>query len=45
MTATTELTWLHFPACEHGVFRAPVLISGTREAVLIDGAASRCLTA
>ncbi|SDF92663.1 MULTISPECIES: MBL fold metallo-hydrolase [unclassified Duganella] len=37
MTATTELTWKHFPAGEHGFFRAPVLISGTREAVLIDG--------
>lgn len=36
MTAITELTWQHFPAGEHGFFRAPVLISGTREAVLID---------
>ncbi|MET0267948.1 MAG: MBL fold metallo-hydrolase [Duganella sp.] len=37
MTATIELNWKHFPAGEHGFFRAPVLISGTREAVLIDG--------
>lgn len=31
------LSWKHFPAGEHGFFRAPVLISGAREAVLIDG--------
>jgi glyoxylase-like metal-dependent hydrolase (beta-lactamase superfamily II) len=37
MTATTQLTWKHFPAGENGFFRAPVLISGTHEAVLIDG--------
>lgn len=37
MTATTQLTWKHFPAGEHGFFRAPVLISGASEAVLIDG--------
>jgi glyoxylase-like metal-dependent hydrolase (beta-lactamase superfamily II) len=37
MAANTRLTWKHFPAGEHGFFRAPVLISGTREAVLIDG--------
>lgn len=37
MTANTQLTWKHFPAGEHGFFRAPVLISGAREAVLIDG--------
>jgi glyoxylase-like metal-dependent hydrolase (beta-lactamase superfamily II) len=37
MAANTNLTWKHFPAGEHGFFRAPVLISGTREAVLIDG--------
>ncbi|WAH65038.1 MBL fold metallo-hydrolase [Xanthomonas hortorum] len=37
MAATTQLTWKHFPAGEHGFFRAPVLISGEREAVLIDG--------
>ncbi len=38
MAANTQLTWKHFPAGEHGFFRAPVLISGEREAVLIDGA-------
>lgn len=37
MAANTQLTWKHFPAGEHGFFRAPVLISGEREAVLIDG--------
>jgi glyoxylase-like metal-dependent hydrolase (beta-lactamase superfamily II) len=37
MAATTQLTWTHFPAGENGFFRAPVLISGASEAVLIDG--------
>ena len=37
MAANTELTWKHFPAGENGFFRAPVLIAGAREAVLIDG--------
>jgi len=37
MTAATRLTWKHFPAGEHGFFRAPVLVSGAHEAVLIDG--------
>jgi glyoxylase-like metal-dependent hydrolase (beta-lactamase superfamily II) len=37
MAATTQLTWKHFPAGENGFFRAPVLISGANEAVLIDG--------
>lgn len=37
MTANTALTYKHFPAGEHGFFRAPVLISGTRESILIDG--------
>lgn len=37
MAAMTQLTWQHFPAGENGFFRAPVLISGEREAVLIDG--------
>ena len=37
MAATTPLTLKHFPAGEHGFFRAPVLIFGAREAVLIDG--------
>jgi glyoxylase-like metal-dependent hydrolase (beta-lactamase superfamily II) len=31
------ITWKHFPAGENGFFRAPVLLTGTREAVLIDG--------
>jgi glyoxylase-like metal-dependent hydrolase (beta-lactamase superfamily II) len=35
--AVTALTWTHFPAGETGFFRAPVLISGTTEAVLTDG--------
>lgn len=37
MADTTRLTWKHFPAGEHGFFRAPVLISGASDAVLIDG--------
>lgn len=37
MSANTALTLKHFPAGEHGFFRAPVLISGARDAVLIDG--------
>lgn len=32
-----KTTWNHFPAGEHGFFRAPVLVTGPREAVLIDG--------
>ena len=35
--AASKLTWKHFPAGENGFFRAPVLISGAREAVLVDG--------
>lgn len=31
------LQWKHFPAGEKGFFRAPVLLSGARQAVLIDG--------
>jgi len=31
------LTWRHFPAGEAGFFRAPVLLTGPREALLIDG--------
>ncbi|QHQ34416.1 MBL fold metallo-hydrolase [Algicella marina] len=31
------LTWTHFPAGESGFFRAPVLVQGATEAVLIDG--------
>ena len=37
MAANTQLIWKHFPAGENGFFRAPVMISGAREAVLIDG--------
>ena len=37
MATAAPLAWKHFPAGEQGFFRAPVLISGTREAVLIDG--------
>jgi glyoxylase-like metal-dependent hydrolase (beta-lactamase superfamily II) len=37
MAANSKLTWKHFPAGEHGFFRAPVLISGVHEAILIDG--------
>jgi len=35
--AAASLTWQHFPAGQNGFFRAPVLISGASEAVLIDG--------
>lgn len=35
--AAGPLTWHHFPAGENGFFRAPVLVSGDTEAVLIDG--------
>src|ERR1041384_4188675 len=31
------ITWTHFPAGEHGFFRAPVLLAGASEAMLIDG--------
>ncbi|MEX8194270.1 MBL fold metallo-hydrolase [Comamonas guangdongensis] len=31
------LQWKHLPAGEKGFFRAPVLLSGAREAMLIDG--------
>src|SRR5438105_1600617 len=37
MAANSKLTWKHFPAGEHGFFRAPVLISGADQAILIDG--------
>ena len=40
MTTTnpnTRLTWTHFPAGENGFFRAPVLLTGPTEALLIDG--------
>ena len=35
--AGTGLTWKHFPAGPNGFFRAPVLLSGPTEALLIDG--------
>jgi glyoxylase-like metal-dependent hydrolase (beta-lactamase superfamily II) len=35
--SATPLAWRHFPAGEHGFYRAPVLITGATEAVLIDG--------
>ena len=35
--AGSSLSWKHFPAGQNGFFRAPVLISGAKEAVLIDG--------
>src|SRR5947199_10720816 len=35
--AATPLQWKHFPAGENGFFRAPVLLSGAKEAVLVDG--------
>lgn len=31
------ISWTHFPAGEQGFFRAPVLLSGERDAILIDG--------
>lgn len=34
--ANAGLSWKHFPAGEHGFYRAPVLITGEKEAVLID---------
>lgn len=33
----TPLQWKHFPAGDKGFFRAPVLLSGAKEAILIDG--------
>ncbi|PBB66057.1 MBL fold metallo-hydrolase [Mesorhizobium sp. WSM4312] len=33
----TGLVWKHFPAGSNGFFRAPVLLSGSSEALLIDG--------
>ena len=32
-----KLNWRHFPAGENGFFRAPVLLTGPTEALLIDG--------
>jgi len=36
-SSASTLAWKHFPAGEHGFYRAPVLIWGATEAVLIDG--------
>jgi len=36
-SAAAPLQWKHFPAGEKGFFRAPVLLSGAKEAILIDG--------
>lgn len=35
--AASPLQWQHLPAGERGFFRAPVLLSGAKEAILIDG--------
>jgi len=35
--AASGLSWKHLPAGEKGFYRAPALISGTSEALLIDG--------
>lgn len=35
--AGSTLTWKHFPAGPNGFFRAPVLLTGPTEALLIDG--------
>ncbi|WP_028602052.1 MBL fold metallo-hydrolase [Ottowia thiooxydans] len=35
--AATPLQWRHFPTNDKGFFRAPVLLSGEKEAILIDG--------
>ncbi|ANM11726.1 metallo-beta-lactamase family hydrolase protein [Rhizobium sp. N541] len=35
--AGSKLTWNHFPAGQDGFFRAPVLLSGPNEALLLDG--------
>lgn len=37
MTRTAALRWQHFPAGPNGFFRAPVLITGPTQAILIDG--------
>jgi glyoxylase-like metal-dependent hydrolase (beta-lactamase superfamily II) len=33
----SHLAWRHFPADERGFLRAPVLLSGSKQAMLIDG--------
>jgi glyoxylase-like metal-dependent hydrolase (beta-lactamase superfamily II) len=35
--AAPSLSWKHLPAGENGFFRAPVLVTGASEALLIDG--------
>ena len=37
ITPHPDLTWEHFPAGPNGFFRAPALLTGAREALLIDG--------
>jgi glyoxylase-like metal-dependent hydrolase (beta-lactamase superfamily II) len=37
LVSMTNLTLQHFPAGEAGFFRAPTLLTGPREAVLVDG--------
>ena len=36
-SASSKLNWTHFPAGQNGFFRAPVLVTGPTEALLIDG--------
>lgn len=36
LAASPKLSWKHFPAGEHGFYRAPVLVSGAKHAILID---------
>ncbi len=36
LASDDQLSWRHFPAGENGFFRAPVLVTGATEAVLID---------
>ena len=31
------ISWTHLPAGEHGFYRAPVVLTGATDAVLIDG--------
>jgi hypothetical protein len=37
LAAGAWLSWKHIPAGEKGFFRAPVLITGDSESLLIDG--------
>lgn len=37
MATNSKLAWKHFPAGQNGFFRAPVLLSGATEALLVDG--------